>query len=201
MAFRPSVTPTTEEAYEALGPLTSQDEELGWPLLLYMDSLVRQLDDVEQLSRDSDTHVGWGRLLDLAAAPDNALEWLAQFVGVVPLQGLDPASQRIRIGEAAGWHRGSPDAIKGAARQFLTGTRRVDLVERDGSAYRFRIRTYRGETPDPTKVQEAVTALKPAGVFFTYEIVDGPTVDELTGTIDEQTPTIDGYGNTVPAGG
>lgn len=196
---RPVVTPTTEEAYASLGPWTAQDESLDWPLLRFLDSLMRQLDEVEQLSRDTDAYVGWGRLLDLQDTPDNALPWLAQFVGVVPLQGLDPASQRIRIGDAAGWKRGAPGAIKAAAQQVLTGTRRVDLFERDGSAYRFRIRTYAGETPDAEKVRQAVLELKPAGLVFTYEIQQGPTLNELSGTIDAQTGTIDDYSNAVPA--
>lgn len=177
---RPAVTPTTEVAYAGLGPLTEPDELYDWPLLRFLDSLLRQLDDVEQLSRDSDTHVGWGKLLDLETVPDYALSWLAQFVGVSPIRGLDAESQRIRISQAAGWHRGSPSAIIGAARQYLTGTRQVFLSERDSSPYHFTVRTYLGETPDPAVVEAALQALKPAGLVMDYEVATGAPYSSLT---------------------
>lgn len=177
---RPAVTETTEYAYASLGPLADADEATGWQLLLFLDALMRQLDEIEQLSRDSDAYVGWGRLLDLEDTPDYALNWLAQFVGVVPLRGLDPASQRIRIGEAAGWHRGTPSAIRGAMRQFLTGSRTTQIFERyQGNPYHLRVRTFEAETPNPAAVEEAVRDLKPAGIVLTYDVSTGQTYDEL----------------------
>lgn len=177
---RPVVTPTTEEAYASLGPTTRDDETTGWHLLTYLDALMRQLDEVEQLARDTEDHVGWGRVLDLQAAPDDALPWLAQFVGVVPLQGLDPESQRIRIGEAAGWQRGSVAAIRGAMKQFLTGSRTTQIFERyQGSAYRLRVRSFAAETPDPAKVEAAVRALKPAGIVLTYDVSEGQAYGDI----------------------
>lgn len=177
---RPAVTPTTEIAYAGLGPLTEQDEDNGWALLTFTDALMRQLDEVEQWTRDSDTHVGWGKLLDLEVAPDEALSWLSQFIGVTLIRGLDAESQRIRISKAAGWHRGSPSAMIGAARQHLTGTRQVMLYERDGGPYRLTVRTYAGETPDPAVVEAALRALKPGGLVLTYQVTSGATYGNLT---------------------
>lgn len=178
---RPDVTATTEDAYAALGPLTRGDEDLDWPLLRYLDAFMRQLDDVEQLSRDTDEYVGWGRILHLQDTPDYVLPWLAQFVGVVPLRGLDPASQRIRIGEAAGWKRGSVSAIRGAMKQYLTGTRTTQIFERfQDNAYRVLVRTISSETPDPAAVEKAVRDLKPAGIVLTYDVADGQSYDDLS---------------------
>lgn len=177
---RPVVTPTTEDAYASLGPLTRHDETYDWPLLRYLDAMLRQLDEIEQLARDSDEYDGWGKLLDLQATPDKALPWLAQLVGVVPLQGLDAESQRIRIGEAAGWHRGTPSAIRGAMKQFLTGSRTTQIFERyQGNPYRLRVRTFAAETPNPAKVEEAVRALKPAGIVLTYDVSEGQAYGDI----------------------
>lgn len=193
---RPTVTPTTEEAYASLGPLTEKDESLGWPLLRFLDALLVHLDDVEKIVRDTDTHVGWGTLLDLDVVPENAIPWLAQFVGVVPLMGLDAESQKIRIREAAGWNRGSVSAIRGAMKQFLTGSRTTQIFERyEGSAYRLRVRTFDAETPDPAKVEAAVRALKPAGIVLTYDVSAGQTYGEVAlatasyGALSTQYPT------------
>lgn len=181
---RPDVTATTEEVYASLGPLTADDEKYDWPLLRYLDATARQLDEIEVLARDADDYVGWGRIMDLQAIPDADLPWLAQFVGVVPLQNLDAASQRIRIGEAAGWKRGTVDAIRAAMKQFLTGSRTTQIFERyQGSAYALRVRSFTTETPDPAAVEAAVRALKPAGIVLTYDVSTGQDYDELATTV------------------
>lgn len=192
-----TVPPLVRQAYEALGPWARADEGV-WHLLQWIDSIFEQVAEVDDLVRDTDTHVGWGKLLDVDVAPEWALPWLAQFVGVTPLVGLDTASQRLRIKSAAGFNRGSAEAMKAAAGQFLTGTRRVEMYERDGSPWRFRIRTYSSETPNAPAVRDAVIALKPAGLVFTHEVLVGIGIDQMTGTIDQQAQTISSYSNIVP---
>lgn len=192
-----TVPPLVREAWEALGPWARADEGVH-DLLGLVDAIMGQIVEIDGIIRDSDTHVGWGRLLDVDVAPVWALPWLAQFVGVTPIFGLDEASQRLRIKEAAGFHRGSVKAIKAAAGQYLTGTRRVELYERDGSPWRFRIRTYESETPNPQAVKDAVEALKPAGLVFVHEVQRGVAIDQVAGTIDGNLNTIDSYGNVVP---
>ena len=198
---RPGATTTTELAYESIAPLTGQDELYDWPLLRYLDGLMRQLDEVEQLTRDTDTHVGWGAALDLDDAPPYAIPWLAQFVGVeVPLS-LDVESQRIRISEAAGWRRGTPAAIRGAMRQHLTGSRTTQIFERyQDDPYHLRVRTFVTETPDPERVEEAVRALKPAGIILTYDVSDGQTYDDVAmtyGTYDSVMADHDTYNDIL----
>lgn len=196
----PAVAPISEEIYSALGPLTVPDEANGWVLLLFVDANAQGLVEVEDLARDQpDGTPGWASILDVDLAPTDALGWLGQFVGVDLVAGLDDASQRLRIQEAAGWSRGSVAAIKAAAAQYLTGTRRVQVFERDGSPYRFRLRTWLAETPDPAAVQAAIQSLKPAGLVFTYEVQEGLAWDEVAGTWDSQGAlTWDDYSVLVP---
>ncbi|MCA1781809.1 MAG: phage tail protein [Dermatophilaceae bacterium] len=162
--------------------LADGDESTDWTLLLFLDSLLRQLDLVEQLSRDTDDYPGWAKIVDIDTVPAEALGWLAQFIGVTLPTGLSEEAQRIRITEAAGWKRGSLSAIQGAARLSLTGTRRVDIFEQDGSPYHFRVRTYLSETPNPSQVVADVQALKPAGLTFEHEVQAGLMWEETTGT-------------------
>ena len=185
-----------QEVFDNLGPWARADE--SGELLAFVRALVEPLAFVDDVVRDTDEYVGWGTLMDVDVAPVWALPWLAQFVGVSYVYGESEASQRIRIKEASGFHRGTPAAIIGAARQHLTGTRRVELYERDGSPWVFRVRTYTSETPDPAKVQAAVLALKPAGLVFNYELQAGIEINGLVGTIDGLVGTIDSYSNVVP---
>lgn len=197
MASRPLVAPISEEVYEGLTAWARADRDV-WDLLVYVDAMMRTLQPVVDLVRDSDTHEGWGKLLDIDAAPTEALPWLAQLVGVTPLRGLSDEAQRLRIKEAAGWQRGSPAAIRAAAQQFLTGNRLVEVYERDGSPWRFRIRTYKAETPDPRAIVKAVNALKPAGLVFVHEVQAGVSIDMLGGTIDGYLDTIESFSDTLP---
>lgn len=189
--------PLVQRAYDGLGPWARADD--SGQLLAYLRELVNPLTLADDLVRDSDTHDGWGKLLDLDAAPSWVLPWLAQFMGVEILRGLDDESQRIRIRGAAGFSRGTPAAIVEAARQYLTGNRKVELYEREGTAWRFRLRTYASETPDPTAVKKAVEALKPAGVVLVYEVQAGIEINALSGTINSQPSTIDSNNNVVPS--
>ena len=119
----PDGRPVAEEMYAALGPITSEDPALGWPLLRFINAMAIRPQATDDLVRDSDEGPGWSGVVDLDRAPVNALPWLAQFVGVELLPGLDDESQRLRIRETAGFRRGTRAAIEGAARQFLTGSR------------------------------------------------------------------------------
>lgn len=197
MPSRPEVASVTEEVYSGLTTWARADLDV-WDLLVYVDTMMRQLQPIVDLVRDTETHPGWSRLLDLDAAPSEALPWLAQFVGVTPLQGLSDEAQRIRVREAAGWRRGSPSAIKAAAKQFLTGTRLVEVYERDGSPWRFRVRTYLAETPDARAVFDAIQALKPAGLVFVHEVQAGVAIDDVTGDIGGYAQSIESFSNTLP---
>lgn len=186
-----------QKVYDALGPWARADSD--GHLLDFVRALVEPLAGMSDIVSDSPSHEGWGILMDLDSVPEEALAWLAQFVGVELSADLDPEGQRIRIAEAAGFKRGTPEAIIAAAKQYLTGQRKVELYEREGSPWRFRLRTYATETPDPGRVVSAVEALRPAGLVVTYEIQQGVEIDGLSGTIDSQPSTIASYSDVVPA--
>lgn len=185
-----------QAAYDSLGPWARADTT--GELLAVVRAMLEPLMTIDEVARDTDTHEGWGTLLDVDNAPEWALPWLAQFVGVTPLAGLDGTSQRIRIRSTAGFHRGTVSAVVNAARQHLTGARRVEIYEREGSAWRFRLRTYASETPDPDRIRAEIAALKPAGTVFLYEVQQGIEIDALVGTINSQTLAIDEYTVVVP---
>lgn len=216
--------PLVAQAYRNLGPWARADQ--NGHLLALLKAVLDPLLEIDDVAREGSTfgvetltlggitlgfgsdtlgigypgkpYLGWGSLLDVDAAPEWALPWLAQFVGVQTIQDLDGVTQRLRIKGVAGFHRGTPASIIEAARQYLTGTRNVELYEREGSPWVFRLRTYVTETPDPAKVQAAVEAIKPAGVVFIYELQEGIEVDDLTGTVDGLAGTIDSYISTTP---
>jgi hypothetical protein len=168
--------PFTAELYDALGPGVAHDDAPGYLLARYLDGPGALLGDVASRVRDTDDGLGWERELDpdLTRAP----AWAGQFVGVRIPDGTPLARARELIRERRAFRRGTPDALREAARTFLTGTRRVDLVERDGSAYRLRVITYARETPDPGAVLLALQAAKPAGLLLVHEVLSGIPYDE-----------------------
>jgi len=198
VSSQPPVAAISAEVYEGLTTWARADRDV-WDLLLYVDAMMGNLQPLVDLVRDTDEHPGWARLLDVDAAPSEALPWLAQFVGVTPLRGLTDEAQRLRIREAAGWQRGSLNAIRAAAQQFLTGSRIVEVYERDGgNPWRFRVRTYLAETPNPQAVRDAVEALKPAGLIFVHEVQAGISIDQLNGPIDGYAQTIASFSDLLP---
>lgn len=191
--------PLVQRVYDGLGPWARADE--SGDLLTYVRALVEPLAIVEDVVRDTDTHAGWGTLLDLDAAPSWALPWLSQFVGVSIIAGLSDTAQRNRIRAAAGFRRGTPAAIIAAAQQHLTGDKIVELYEREGGPWSFRLRTYASETPDPAKVLAAVKAVKPAGLVLVYELQEGIEIDDLVGDLGGLAGSVDSYGSTTPVSG
>lgn len=179
---RPVVTATAEELYEALGPLAVGDENNGWHLLNYVAALVSPAQEIEDLVRDTDTYPGWSSVLDIDRVPATAIGWLGQFIGVSVPDELPTASKRLRVKETAGFQRGTPASIAGAARQYLTGGKLVRITERDTSAYHFKVVTFLAETPSSAKVLAALLEQKPAGLQMTYEVSSGQTYAELKTT-------------------
>lgn len=177
---RPLVGSFAEQAYEAVAPLSYADESYGWPLLCLLGAIGSMFQLVEDLSRDTDDGPGWSAALDVDRAPEAALPWLAQFVGVrIPL-GLDEAQQRARIRSTDGFRRGTPAALVGAAQQYLTGSKTVIFRERDGGAYKLKVWTRTSETPDSAKVLAALLEQKPAGITLTYAAIADWIYDDIS---------------------
>lgn len=171
---RPSVSESAEEMFDALGPWSRADgEETGWALLHLCEATAGRLDPLRSIVMDDEDHPGWSSVLDVDRAPREWLPWLAQFVGVRLPAGLDEVAERARIRSTDGFNRGTPAAIKGAARQYLRGpdgtpdTATVFLTERHGSAYRLTVAVHASEMiASADVIYKAVLEQKPAGIVL-----------------------------------
>lgn len=149
------------------------DADRGYPLREYCYAIGEMFSEVEVLAReDDDGNPPWSALMDVDRAPATALPWLAQLAGVELVKGLSDADTRAFIKAAQARNRGTRQSIIDAAKLFLTGTKYVDVVERDGSPYRLTLTTSVGETPDALKVERAVRKVKPAGIVLNYDLLD-----------------------------
>lgn len=183
MAPRPVVQPITEDLYARLGPWAARDTaDAGWFLLAVAEAVGRQLQPIEDIIRDTDTHVGWGIVMDPNLGPIEWLGWLGQFGGVRLRPGLSDAAQRARVKSTDGMARGTPSAIVAAAQQTLTGTKTVYLVERHGSAYRLTVTTVAAETPNPTQVIADLIEQKPGGIVMVHAMTTGVNYNALRDT-------------------
>ena len=177
----PVIGPFGTDLYQELLPLAYADEDNAWSLLYYLDSIGIMFDEVEEWARDdAGGEPGWSILLDLARAPNKALPWLGQFVGVSVPGNLDDATARARILGKSGFARGTLPSIAEAAMMHLTGSKDVLITERyQGNAYRIYVATRTAQTPSPAKTLADIITKKPAGLILTYETITGQTYNEL----------------------
>lgn len=179
---RPALTPAGARLYEQLEPRARDDGAHGWAMAHLAGALATMIDRAHGYAHDAD--VPWGSLYDVEQTPDEALEHVAQYIGVQLLGSLTAAGRRIRTREAGGLRRGTVAAIKGAALPHLVSTDParpavVEVLERDGGdAYRLRVVTYAAETPNPAQVEAALRAEKPAGLVLIYEVRPGQSYDQ-----------------------
>lgn len=188
---RPDVTVAGESLYESLGPLTIQDEELGWPLLRYCDAAGQLLQKVDDLARDTDAGPGWSQIVDPDRAPAAALPWLGQFVGARVDVGRPVLDQRTEVKAETGFERGTAAAILAAAQRYLTGDQRVRIIERyAGEPYAFAVVVF-GWQVVPQSYAELSgnypTYLNLSEQFLTYEVAP-PATDELRRAISLAKP-------------
>jgi len=173
----------TQELYDALLPLAYDDARYDDALWKYCCSIAGMIQDIEDLSRDrhieGDHVAGWGGLVDLNLTPDYALPWLGQFVGVLPIAGVEAEANRDRISAKVGFSRGSPEAMRAAAQVYLLGNKTVNLYERDTSPYHMTVYTYVAETVSEDLVLAALMSQKPAGIILDYQVIYGQTWGEL----------------------
>lgn len=200
---RPEYSATTEEIYEALGPVTRHDEETNWSTLHFVAALGELLHETEQWSRDTEDGPGWSGYMQVETAPAEALPWLAQMKGVRIVEGIPDTAQRQLIAEASGFARGSVGAIRKTAQAYLKGTKQVDIYERETSPYQYRVRIYLQEiagmsyndlaaaeptyadviaeyptydtfSSDPNRLVAALERTKPAGLVLSVTMTPGP---------------------------
>jgi len=156
-------------------------------LQAYINALGRMFDQAEGAARPGNGDPPWSHMFDPTKAPDEALAWLAQWVGVqFEIQSsLEPnadffARQRQRIVSHLGWNRGTRQAMIDVVTPLLTGNKSVFFEERSTSAYTIIVITRTAETPDPAAVERALLTQKPAGIVLTYVTSTGRTFAETT---------------------
>lgn len=162
--------------YTRLGDMTTPDANNAYALANFLKSIGTSQQDIYDIVVDQpDGTPGWGILLDPVRCPAVALPWLGQLVGVSVDTTQNEAAQRAQIIAVGGWRRGQVASMLAASKPFLTGTKYSLLVEKyGGDAYAILYVTHTAETPaDPTAMQAAVIAQKPAGLNITFNNVVG----------------------------
>lgn len=156
-------------------------------LQAFITTLGQMFEQSELAARPGDDLPPWSQMFDPAMAPEEALAWLGQWVGVMPefKSSLETdedffARQRQRIMDHLGWNRGSAAAMKAVITPLLTGNKSVFFQERSTSAYTVTVITRTSETPDPAAVERALRTQKPAGIVLTYLVTAGRTFAETT---------------------
>src|SRR5215831_2620003 len=104
---------------DLLQPMLYSDAQQSNSLDTYLGSLSDPLfQTVDDWASDSDDgKPGYSILLDVNRCPDNALPWLAQFVGAKLTVGLSAAQQREQLIGLGNWKRGTVAALQAAPLQ------------------------------------------------------------------------------------
>jgi hypothetical protein len=173
----PALTRLGGRLREQLAPLAPADEAHGHAATFLVAAVARTGDQLDAIAHDGE--VPWATLMDATVAPDWALDWLGQFAGVRLPPSLSSEARRTRVLETDGRRRGTLAALIGAARQSLTGTQHVEVIEREGGdAYALRVITYADETPNPAQTLADLLQQKPAGLVLIHEVRTGQTWDQ-----------------------
>jgi hypothetical protein len=166
----------SDRVLEALGPgFTEQAGELLPP---FVDGLTKEAAATDALLDATDD--GWPVAFDLDATPYPA--WLGQTAGTRVPAGLTLQQQREYVRDRRAWRRGTPRAIRAAVAATLRGSRRVELLEREGSPWRFTVQVYASEVPggDTGPILAAARSQKPVGIIATVDVLTGATYQHMT---------------------
>jgi len=173
------VKDVTQRLYDNLEPLAKTDWIYGWPLLAFIDTIGLMFQDAADLVQDGPNgEPGWAILLDIDRVPDEGLPFLGQFIGIHFFQGIDAPTMRQQIRDKINWARGTPRSILAAVALFLTGTKTVQMTERDAGAYHFGVVIWATEAPTDTSATSPVVTYvnkfaKPAGLQWTLTVNPG----------------------------
>lgn len=187
MSPMPTMNDIGQELYDQLEAYSYDDADYDYLLAHYCNAIGLMLDDIAGWVRDTDNdELGWSVLIDLDRCPEDQLGYLAQFIGVSLKPGLADAEQRLWIEGADGFNRGTPEAIRVAVENTLTGLKRIFFDERvdpatwpADEAYHLTITTVISETPDPALTEAEIVKRKPAGIVLHYQTITGQTYISL----------------------
>jgi len=186
----PLTTQVGGNLYDALAPLAYDDEQLQWPLALYVDALGTILEETAQLVRvDDEGNDGWSAFADPRRCPTAYLYTLAQWAGVrYPRRMTEPDLRDLIDGHAPGLWRGTKRAILAGIRRYLTPGASVYFEERaDGDPYKLRIFTYTQSTLSQSAIEHELTQQVPAGLVTIYEVRVGQDYDMVNARVPNYT--------------
>jgi hypothetical protein len=168
----------SEDLQDALVPWLTPD------LADYADAIGWMFSGVEVYVSADDEEENWSILFDPDECPVEALPYLAQYVGERLPTGLAEPLAREWIKDAPNQLRGTMYAIFRAAQRTLTGSRSVQIKERNGvlgedDADRLSVVTYTQETPDPDAVLADLLTVVPADIVLDYQVLSGQTWDDV----------------------
>jgi hypothetical protein len=182
----PVLSSLGERLRERTEPLAPTDAEHGYAHAHLCEAIGLMLQQVAEIYDPPDPLPPGAPLLDPELCPDWALPWLAQLVGVHLPPSFTPDQQRTYISSVAGWRRGTPEALRAAARAFLSDPEAtVYFNERlANDPYRLGVVTLASQTPDPALVQAAILAQKPGGIVLDYASITGQTYRSVRAEVD-----------------
>ena len=159
-------------------------------LAIYLSSIGDELFQIvdDWASDTDDGKPGYSLLIDPLRVPEEAIPWLAQFVGSTIWEGLSEDDKRSQLVSLGNWKRGTVQSIQLAVAPLLTGSQTVQIKERDTSPYHFQVLTFSSETPNQTQVIAAINSTKPAGLQFTYVYFLGQKAFSARGSSLRGTP-------------
>lgn len=124
---------------------------------------------LDTVAREQTGYAAYGQVMDPDVAPAGVLGWLGQFAGVAFLPSDTEAQQRARIKAAAGFYRGTPQAMINEVKPTLTGTQYAGIVQQAGGArWAMTLITRPAETPSAAATYAAALRQKPAGINLTH---------------------------------
>jgi phage tail P2-like protein len=186
----PALLPAAARLYARWEPFQDVDAEQGYPLAYLAEAMCVANEIADILARDSDTHEAWHIIFDPNACPAYVLPWLALAIGVRLLPSDTEAVARARIAAAAGWRRGTRQAIVEEAQPTLTGTKTVRVTKVGAWEIAVLVRT--SETPDAAATELAVRRQKPAAVILDFIVSDDVIWAEAGAAVawDDVDPTV-----------
>lgn len=188
-ATTPEVSDLARRVYRALGAgMTGLDADNGHAHLDVVAVISEPLVEPDSLARD------FGQIWDVDSRQGAQLDHAAQYVGVTRPATYSDEQMRTLIRERPAYQRGSPEAIVSAVRARLTGSRRVELTERDGgNRNALRIRIYLSEIVSLPDVEAAVLEQKPAGLVAVIEPFPGQDWGDVVARFATWQDVIDAY--------
>lgn len=184
-----------DDLVEAFEPWITDDLED------YLRAIGGTFQEIEEYAVDNVDGEGWTLLLDPDRCPEEALPYLAQYVGEQLPVGATLAAKRERVLDAPNQSRGTLMSIVFAAQRSLTGSRAVSVKERDAvdgvsdDPDRLTVITYSDETANPSLVRSDLLSVVPAGIALNYVVLDGQTWSAVDATYADWVDVSGDYDN------